>query len=63
MNFKVGDVVHLKSGGIQMTIEQEVPSIIVGVTTWRCVWFHVGQIRSEDLPEAVLTNKSNNKNA
>jgi uncharacterized protein YodC (DUF2158 family) len=48
--FKIGDVVVLKSGGPDMTVEE--PGEVVG-----CVWFEKNQPQRGFFPAAVLEAK------
>lgn len=53
--FKVGDVVKLKSGGPNMTIEGRTQEYgVTSKTHWHCVWFDGPQNYKEDFSETVL---------
>jgi uncharacterized protein YodC (DUF2158 family) len=51
-NFKVGDVVRLKSGGPNMTVES-VGDIYGDQRVW-CVWFEKGKREDAHFPPATL---------
>lgn len=43
--FKTGDVVKLKSGGVQMTVES---CDIKPISETKCVWYETGKINREN---------------
>jgi uncharacterized protein YodC (DUF2158 family) len=51
--FQVGDIVRLKSGGPEMTVERA----LVG-SEYRCQWFAGKKLESGDFPEAGLERAS-----
>jgi uncharacterized protein YodC (DUF2158 family) len=48
-DFKLGDVVQLKSGGPAMTVSER-----VAADTVRCIWFDGATARNEVFPVAAL---------
>ena len=49
-NFKEGDVVILKSGGVHMTVQKAHEDGIC-----LCVWFSDGTLNKEEFPSILLT--------
>lgn len=54
-DFKVGDVVRLKSGGPNMTIEMDAESNYESKGQIRCVWFDGKKKLMDDFVPATLT--------
>ena len=49
MDFKIGEVVQLKSGGPLMTVDNVDPHNMIN-----CVWFHEREKKSDVFPAATL---------
>ena len=58
--FKVGDVVRLKSGGPFLTVSVMPDGIRTGTTPStslvRCLWFHKGELKWSDFYSDVLVD-------
>lgn len=54
-NFKIGEVVELKSGGPKMTVEAEVGPLMV-----KCVWFQDTKLHRGEFKKELL-NRSYNR--
>ncbi|WP_081057260.1 YodC family protein [Burkholderia cepacia] len=52
LKFKIGDIVQLKSGGPEMTV-QSLPSATT-TTSYRCQWFAGKKLESGPFPEESL---------
>lgn len=61
MNFKVGDIVCLKSGGPNMTIQsiQEKPYSVLSVGDLHCIWFENGALKNNSFKPATVTQVPN----
>lgn len=53
-SFSPGDVVRLKSGSPNMTVEQQAETEILGETRVWCLWFDGAKQHSETFPPAAL---------
>jgi len=58
MDFKVGDVVVLKSGGPKMTIEKIEPSNSNNAESVKCVWFNHLQDGDEQLKDGKFISET-----
>jgi uncharacterized protein YodC (DUF2158 family) len=55
--FKVGDIVRLKSGGPDMTVQSEHESSTTRTITYRCQWFAGKKLESGSFPPESLEHK------